>query len=73
MTDTTYNGLTNYHTWNVALYIQNEENLYLWAQECSDYQEFVDGLFTETTPDGVSWTDLSQLDTSELDEMLEEL
>ena len=27
-TDTTYNGYTNYETWNVMLWLYNEEHLY---------------------------------------------
>ena len=75
MTETTYNGWTNYQTWNVALYIQNEFYLYQLAQGCDTYQDFVD-LMTMSeqflTSDGVSWTDPT-LDTDELDEMFEEL
>ena len=72
--DTTYNGWTNYHTWNVSLYIQNEEPLYQLARGCENYEEFLDvsGLAGGVTPDGVSWTD-PELDTDELDEMLEDL
>ena len=73
--DTTYNGWTNYQTWNVALFIQNEFYLYQLAQGCDTYQDFVD-LMTMSeqflTPDGVSWTDPT-LGTDELDEMIEEL
>ncbi len=32
MTDTTYNGYTNYHTWNVALWIANDETIYRHAR-----------------------------------------
>ena len=72
--DQTYNGWTNYETWNVALWIGNDEFLYTEARKCSDYKRFVqrmEGLMTET-PDGVSLTD-PQLDLEELDEMIDEL
>ena len=72
--DQTYNGWTNYETWNVALWIGNDEVLYKEARRCSDYKRFVqriEDLMTET-PDGVSLTD-PQLDTDELDEMIDEL
>jgi len=70
----TYNGWTNRSTWNVALWIQNDEFLYNEARKCSDYKRFVqriEDLMTET-PDGVSLTD-PQLDHEELDEMIDEL
>jgi len=72
--DTTYNGWTNYETWNVALYIQNDEGLYNIAQRCDDYQDFVDtieGLLSKT-PDGVSYTS-DNLNWHELNDMIEEL
>ena len=30
--DTTYNGWTNYETWNVALWIGNDQDLYTEAR-----------------------------------------
>lgn len=75
-----YNGWTNYETWNVALWIGNDEGLYSMARECKDYDQFVQQLkecsegspISFQTPDGVSWTD-SGLDTDELDNMIAEL
>jgi hypothetical protein len=76
MTDTTYNGWTNYETWNVALWIGNDEGIYNFAKGCETYQDFVfqmrDCFESTETPDGVAWND-SGLDHSELDEVLKEL
>ena len=81
----TYNGWTNYETWNVSLYINNEYDLYRLAcdyvKERKDlglvvsYNAFIpslERLHTKITPDGVSWMD-PIIDTDELDEMLAEL
>ena len=71
----TYNGWTNYETWNVSLWIGHDEGLYNLARTCSDYFQFVDEMMawgSKETFDGVSWTD-PMLDVSELDEMIDEL
>jgi hypothetical protein len=61
LTDTAYNGWTNYETWNVALWINNEEGLYELARECGDYQTFVNYLYeyygSTETGDSVKWND----------------
>ena len=61
LTDTTYNGWTNYETWNVALWINNEEGLYELAMECGDYETLVNRLYSDygstETGDGVKWND----------------
>jgi hypothetical protein len=62
LTDTEYNGWTNYETWNVALWIQNDEGLYNLARGAGDYKTFAD-VMTEfygddaQTPDGVKYAD----------------
>ena len=79
--DTTYNGWANYETWNVALWIQNDEGLYDIAKDMSrrsihPYGEFVDQMIeiygSKDTPDGVSWSH-PDLDFDELNEMMEDL
>jgi len=85
MTDTTFNGWTNYETWNVALYIQNEYAIYSLAREwvaeehgqanTADYWRFsctLRELCGEGTPDGVEWNHPA-LDLDELTEMLQDL
>jgi hypothetical protein len=71
----TYEGWANYATWNVALWINNDEGLYYMAKEYDDYESFAEASreygMTET-PDGVALND-SGLDIAELDEMFEEL
>ena len=75
MADTSYNGWTNYETWNVALYIQNEELLYRIALRSDDYADFLrasEHIRGVNTPDGVQW-DSGELDWDELDNMIVEL
>ena len=55
---TEYNGWENYKTWNVALWINNDEGLYNLAQECGDYQTFCDCVGSDAvTGDGVRYND----------------
>ena len=79
--DTTYNGWKNYETWNVALYIQNEESLYHMARDIMrrapryPYQEFIarmESLGSQSTPDHVRWMD-GLIDEDEINEMMAEL
>ena len=74
--DEGYNGWANYETWNVALWLGNDEGLYNWAREWRHhgYKSFSHQLmeFTPGTPDGVAWDD-PELHIDELNEMMAEL
>lgn len=70
-----YNGWKNYETWNVALWLSNDEGLYSMMRTCSDYAELRNILRCEygfiETPDRVSLND-SGLDIAALDELVQE-
>ena len=76
LTNESYNGWSNYETWNVALWIGNDESLYDIAKEAGDYEafaEFMIDLFGKgCTPDGVLYND-PELNIIELNEMIQEL
>ena len=75
-----YNGWSNHATWNIALWIGNDEGIHTFAKYFSNYLDFVAGMkeVNETTslafetPDGVSWTD-SALDHDELNEIFSDM
>lgn len=62
--DIEYNGYKSYNFWNIALYINNDENLYYLAIMCINKHNdvnlatlvFIDNLDSCYTPDGVLWT-----------------
>ena len=77
MSTQTYNGWANYETWNVALWLGNDEGMYNLARTYAKYgykslSRLLVVLFGHNTPDGVRWDD-DTLDHAELTEMLEEL
>jgi hypothetical protein len=55
--DISYNGWENYETWNVALWINNDEGLYNLAMDAGDYETFLELVGNATTGDGVRYND----------------
>ena len=76
--ETTYNGWTNWETWNVALWLQNDEFVYRHATQNKNlgYKKWADRYRDETgefsTPDGAQWLS-SEVDLDALDDVLSEL
>jgi hypothetical protein len=72
-----YNGWKNHATWNVALWLMNDEFLYNMVMSLDKevtYRDFATNYLVYTsagTPDGVAWLDES-LDYEALDEVLQE-
>lgn len=65
-----YEGWTNYQTWNVALWVNNDEGLYNFVKDFNNYRDFARALYDEfqiaETPDGIALND-SALNIDELD------
>ena len=60
--DVTCNEWTNYKTWNVALYINNDESIYRCIErgDICCYEDLLEVIYdcgSKETPDGVMWTD----------------
>ena len=69
-----YNGWHDWTTWNVALWINNDQTFYSIAKECKNYSDFLYemqamiGSFA--TPDGADW---GEANIDELNELIEEI
>ena len=66
-----YNGWTNYETWNVALWLDNDYESYQFARTCKNFKQYRAGV-PPINGDGVSLYD-PKLNIKELDEKIEEL
>lgn len=68
-----YNGWSNRETWNIALWIQNDEYYYETAKKCEDYESFKRFVPTEETRDGVRWGDalvnIEEINTEVINEL----
>jgi hypothetical protein len=80
MTQQTYNGWANYETWNVSLWMQNNQFLYNTAVACVEYKEENELPYDKfircmmncdkiATSDGVHWDD-ENINHDEINEMM---
>ena len=69
-----YNGWSDWTTWNVALWINNEESIYNIAKDCNDYIDFLfemQAMFGfYSTPDGA---DYGEANLDEMNELIKEI
>lgn len=78
MTDSTYNGYTNYETWNVSLWMANDETIYRHARANKNLgyrkwaKRFIDEFGEYITGDGISWLS-DDVDQDAMDLVMEEL
>ena len=78
MTDTGYNGYANFATWNVSLWIANDEMIYRHAKLNKNLgyrkwaKRFIDEFGEYITGDGISWLS-DEVDQDEMDLVLEGL
>lgn len=69
------NGWKNYETWNVTLWLANDESLYRTALRFKDYDKLAEYLienYCAETGDGVAWND-DLIDHDEVNEFLSEI
>ena len=66
-----YNGWSDWTTWNVALWINNDQTFYSIAKDCRDYMDFLyemqSMIGSFATPDGADW---GEANIEELNEVI---
>ena len=70
-----FQGWANWATWNVALWLGNNEALYKVARQFTHYDSLIPYLesgFGQMTPGGARWMDPT-IDTAALDKMLTDM
>ena len=71
-----YNGWTNYETWNISLWIDNDEDIRELAIKSISFFDFVlkyfNTFYEMQTNDGISFFDY-RVNVDELDEKIKEL
>ena len=69
-----FNGWSDWTTWNVALWINNEESIYNIAKDCNDYIDFLFEMQAMcgfySTPDGA---DYGEANLEEMNELIKEI
>ena len=69
-----YNGWNDWTTWNVALWIRNDQTYYNIATECKDYMDFLyemqSMIGSFATPDGADW---GEANIEEMNVVIEEI
>ena len=69
-----FNGWSDWTTWNVALWINNEETIYNIAKDCNDYIDFLFEMQAMcgfySTPDGA---DYGEANLEEMNELIKEI
>ena len=65
-----FNGWSDWTTWNVALWINNEESIYNIAKDCNDYIDFLFEMQAMcgfySTPEGADWGEANLDEMNEL-------
>ena len=68
-----YNGWHDWTTWNVALWINNDQTFHSIAKECKNYADFLFEMHSMigsfATPDGADW---GEANIEEMNEVIEE-